>query len=226
VLPPGTPLLVTVTPQAYENASKILAEQPDAEIIQTPNRGRDIAPFMALLNSGKLDGFDAVLKIHTKRSPHLRDGNIRRKLLFLILCGEANATRRALAAFCDPTVGMVGWRSCYRSATPYWTANRQRVAQLAEAMSAGTTARLGFFEGSMFWFRPKALEPLRKLSLSAEDFEPEEGQVDGALHHAIERCFTIAAWSAGYDVRDLQGRVLTGGEFVCDRLPSTSPTIK
>ncbi len=68
--------------------------------------------------------------------------------------------------------------------------------------------RLGFFEGSMFWNRPAALSALRSLELTQADFEPEAGQLDGTLHHAIEGCFTIAAWAGGFVVRDLNGRVL------------------
>ena len=62
----------------------------------------------------------------------------------------------------------------------------------------------------MFWFRPAAFAALRDLNLSLEDFEAEAGQVDGTLHHAIERCFTVAAWMRGFTIRDLKGRLLEG----------------
>ncbi len=173
------------------------------------NRGRDIGPFVALLNAGTFDPYDAVLKLHTKRSPHLLDGEIRRKLLFSMLAGERYATWRLLTAFEKSDTGMVGWKDCYREASPYWMGNRARVTSLAAEMGIPAEAvRLGFFEGSMFWFRPAALERLRGLKLSWDDFEAEARQLDGTLHHAIERCFTLAARADGYSIRDLKGRIL------------------
>jgi rhamnosyltransferase len=208
ILPGAVPIHVTVPADRLEFAGRRLAGVPGVVLHPCENRGRDIAPFLTVLNSGALDGYDAVLKLHTKRSPHLLDGEIRRKLLFGMLCGERNATLRALAAFEDPSTGMMGWRNCFRASRPYWMKNEDRVREIAARMGASDVARLGFFEGSMFWFRPAAFAALRELELQPEDFEPEERQLDGTLHHAVERCFTIAAWARGFVVRDLRGRIL------------------
>ena len=209
VLPYEVPVHLTVPFEKVEAARAQLRDVAGITIHPCANRGRDIGPFVELLGTGALDGFDAVLKLHTKRSPHLLDGEVRRKLLFLMLCGERRATLKALTAFAEPSTGMVGWAACWRAAPPYWMANRARVEEIAKRMGASEAAtRLGFFEGSMFWFRPSAFAALRSLNLSAEDFEAEAGQVDGTMHHAIERCFTIAAWSGGFEVRDLNGRLL------------------
>ena len=211
VLPVIVPVHLTMPADRVEAARAILSDVDDVTIHVCENRGRDIWPFVWLLGTGALDGYDAVLKVHTKRSPHLLDGEIRRRLLFAMLCGERRATARALAAFLDPGTGMVGWEACWRTAPPYWMANRGRVLEIAGSMGAqsGQTT-LGFFEGSMFWFRPAAFAALRELDLAVEDFEAEAGQVDGTLHHAVERCFTIAAWLRGFSVRDLKGRLLEG----------------
>lgn len=209
VLPYDVPVHLTVPVDKAEAAIAQVSGIEGVTIHPCANRGRDIGPFVALLDTGVLDGFDAVLKLHTKRSPHLLDGEVRRKLLFLALCGERRATLEALAAFEDPATGMVGWDACWREAPPYWMANRTRVEAIARCMGASDVAtRLGFFEGSMFWFRPKALAALRELDLDIKDFEVEAGQVDGTLHHALERCFTIAGWSRGFQVRDMKGRLL------------------
>lgn len=209
VLPDSAPLHLTVPRDRVEQARRLTQDIPAVTIHPCENRGRDIAPFVALLNAGVFDPYDAVLKLHTKRSPHLLDGEIRRKLLFAMLAGERNATWRMLTAFETPDTGLLGWAECYRATPSYWMANKARVRSLARQMNVPDDAvRLGFFEGSMFWFRPTALARLRALQLTPEDFEPESRQLDGTLHHAIERCFTIAAWADGFTVRDLNGSIL------------------
>jgi len=208
MLPGTVPLHVTVPTDRLEEAERLLGNVPELTIHPCENRGRDIGPFVMLLQSGILDGFDAVLKLHTKRSPHLLDGEVRRKLLFAMLCGERNAAIRTVAMFEDPTTGIVGWEACFRTAPPYWMANEARAREVSARMNVAASVRLGFFEGSMFWFRPSALAAVNDLALSMDDFESENGQVDGTLHHTLERCFTIAAWARGFVVRDLHGRRL------------------
>ncbi|TDR85416.1 rhamnan synthesis F family protein [Enterovirga rhinocerotis] len=205
-LPAGARLIVTAPARQAALLAERAAGDPLVDVVEVPNRGRDIAPFLHLLQSGRLDGLDAVLKIHTKRSPHLRDGDLRRRLLYAALAGSRKATASILAQFADPKVGLVGLSWCFRSAPPYWMANRDRVEALAARME-GRPA-LGFFEGSMFWVRPSALAPLRALRLETSDFEEEGGQLDGALHHAVERVFPIAAAAAGFETRSLGGKTL------------------
>jgi rhamnosyltransferase len=207
-LPRGAALIVTAQPDKVAAIEARLAGMAQARVVPCVNRGRDIAPFLTLLNAGALDAFDAVLKLHTKRSPHLRDGDIRRRLLFLTLAGRRQLVARTLALFEDRATGLVGWRGCWRNSPLFWMLNRARVEALARRMGIAPPAQPALFEGSMFWVRPAALARLRALALTPDDFEPEQGQVDGALHHAIERVFALAAIADGYVVRDAGGRRL------------------
>jgi lipopolysaccharide biosynthesis protein len=213
-LPAGSPLFLTVPVDRADMLGGALAatltadERELATQVASANRGRDIAPFLALLSSGALDRFDAVLKIHTKKSPHLMDGGLRRRLVYALLAGATDQAAAIVSLFRDPSLGMAGSRWTFRTRPAMWMANRERVAALAGRMSPPGAAELGFFEGSMFWVRPAALAPLRSLGLGQEDFEAEAGQLDGALHHAIERLFTISARASGCRITDLRGRAL------------------
>lgn len=205
-LPPGSRLLITAPPEQAASLKHMADGRSEIEIYETANRGRDIAPFLKLLNDGALDRFDAVLKIHSKKSPHLSYGSLRRRVFFFGLAGSAGNVARILNQFRDPSVGFIGLSSYFRTRSFYWMENRQRVELLCQRM--GTPPRMGFFEGSMFWVRPAALAPLKRIGLKVEDFESEAGQLDGTLHHAIERCFVLSGLAAGYEVRSTAGRRL------------------
>ena len=207
-LPAGSPLLVT-TPRGSGEQIRILGgNNPLIEIYESENRGRDIAPFLTVLNAGRLDRFDAVLKIHTKKSPHLRQGNLRRRVFYTALAGHPGNVRRILRQFSDPKVGLVGPTSFFRTRHYYWMNNKAHVENLCHRMEPKAPIHLGFFEGSMFWVRPKALAPLRTLDLQPGEFDDEEGQLDGTLHHAIERIFTLSALAVGYLTRSIWGKTL------------------
>jgi len=194
VLPVGSRLLVT-TPHGKGSAIRALTgNNPSIEIYESENRGRDIAPFLALLNAGRLDRFDVVLKVHTKKSPHLRQGDLRRRVLYTTLAGNAGNVRRILRQFSDPRVGLVGSSLFFRASDFYWLGNKALVETLCGRMQPTPPVRPGFFEGSMFWFRPQALAALRGLSLQPADFDVETGQLNGTMHHAVERIFACRRW--------------------------------
>lgn len=207
-LPRGSALIITVPSDMRSVVEPMIASVPAAHIETVANRGRDIAPLLRLLNAGAFDAFDAVLKLHTKKSPHLRDGDIRRKLLFLALAGSRKRVATILQLFEQPSTGLVGWRASWRNSRFFWMRNQPRVTELLARMGVPEPAVPSFFEGSMFWFRPLALASLKRLSLSLEDFEAENGQTDGALHHALERVFASAAGADGFGTVDTFGRAL------------------
>lgn len=207
-LPAGSTLIVTAPVEKVAAVRAAFADIEGTRIVAVANRGRDIAPFLALLNGGELDGFDAVLKLHTKRSPHLLDGRIRRKLLYTQLAGSRRRIARVLAHFDEPGCGLVGWPACWRASRLFWVQNKDRVEALCREMAIATPDAPTFFEGSMFWVRPAALARLKRLALPAEAFEEEAGQLDGTLHHAVERLFATVAASDGFSTRAVSGATL------------------
>jgi hypothetical protein len=167
-----------------------------------PNRGWDIGPF--LLGFGnEVVHYDIALKLHGKRSTHRGAtwGDEWRRYLLNELVGDGSRAEAAVQKFTKiPALGML-------VATHWW--------QIAHWISVGKNApltidiaqKLGlkirsddhveFPAGSMFWFRGRSLEPLLRLGLTWDDFEPTtDAYRDQTLAHAIERCFLLSVLAA------------------------------
>ena len=168
------------------------------------NKGRDILPFLHLARGFSAAGDRLILKLHTKRSLHRGDGEIWRRDLMGKLLAPESAARIEDAMVADPSIGLVGPEGHVLSLRSFWGSNRVRVNELAYRMGLPPVEpeNLAFVGGSMFWARTAALRPLLELDLDADDFEPEAGQVDGTLAHAIERALALSTLRAGLRLTD------------------------
>jgi len=184
---------------------------PEAEIIIVDNIGRDVRPFLLLLELGKLDKFGLVCKVHGKRSLgggrlRLIGDIVRRAALLDLMSTGRQASKISMLFSENPDLGIVGSKRFLSSNNGSGTRdviglNRQSVESLASKMNSFIQeGEFDFFEGTMFWARPAALSPLRKLALAADAFSPESGRLDGALEHAVERLFNHSARTAGFKV--------------------------
>lgn len=205
-LPEG--IMLTVTgPEASLHAVRtdILADFPAARIHPTPNRGRDVAPFIAVLPDVLAENPDLVLKLHSKKSTHLHDGNLwRQNLLSQLLPGNDTLSALIDCFAADSKLGILVPRGHLLHSEVYLEVHEDRVAGLAARMEMRLPSNGWFFAaGSMFWFRPEALEPLLKMGLQPDEFEDESGQIDGTLAHAMERVFSLSAMKAGMNVAEI-----------------------
>jgi lipopolysaccharide biosynthesis protein len=141
------------------------------------------------------------LKLHTKRSPHERDGAAWRRKLVSALAASAGGGPIA-TALRDPKAGLVcGASALMATAGDAMARNRSHCdALMARLGHAPLTDADRFVAGTMFWARLDALAPLATLKLTPEAFEPELGQIDGTLAHAVERIIAALAARQGYAV--------------------------
>jgi lipopolysaccharide biosynthesis protein len=198
-------LFISVPRSVKINPDIILRRYPEAHIYRGENRGRDIAPFLILLGAIYPLRYKYICKIHTKHSPHRADGDAWRKDLFAKLLGSPSGVQSLKRVLDDNAdVGLIIPQAHVLSSKKYMgksTPQIRRLARLAGIENADQEFKFG--AGSMFWFRPEIFFPLVLLPLGLEDFEIEQGQLDGTMAHAFERMFGLGARSMGYRLLEI-----------------------
>lgn len=197
-------LFVTLTGPASRSESlegQIRAAFPKAAIWHLGNRGRDILPFLRLVNAGLLARYRAVCKLHGKVSPHRRDGAAWRQDLVGAVLGASELTAARLAQFlADESAGLWLAEGHLLAAPEDWGPNLPQLKALLARLPPEAQARAeirAFPAGSIWWVKPAVLAQLAALQLTAEDFEPERGLVDATLAHVIERAMGPLTLAAG-----------------------------
>lgn len=155
----------------------------------TPNRGRDMAPWLVLFRE-EIRRSSLFLHLHGKKSLH--NGYHKGWFEFLghSLLGSAYVAQQMLGLFArDSDLGMVapGYWPMLRRAPNYGKARdlcRHLAARIGITLPELCT---DFPAGGFFCCRSAILEPLLDLDLDFKDFPVEEGQICGTLAHAIER---------------------------------------
>lgn len=211
-MPEDFDLIVTVTEGSAEAAiPRIMSRHPKARIEVVPNKGRDWAPLVRLANKGLLSGYDAVAKVHTKKSEHRIDGDGWRIALLDGIFESPDQIRRIVDLLKeDRSVGLVVPNGQVVG-TEHWGSDQPIVEALAYRLPmAFDPDELHFPAGSMFWCRPWLLERIADLDINDEHFEPEAGQYDATTAHALERLIGIYSTVAGMDIveaMDVNGRL-------------------
>ena len=195
---------------------------PRVRVFGVPNRGRDFAPFvLQLLPAINEIGHGCVLKLHTKASMHMNFGRAWGHHMVSSLLSPSLLDHFLASA----ELGVM---------TPQGTllpmslnlADNLTVLQRLKALSSVPTPSLldcHFPGGSMFVARTDALLPLLNLGLTLDEFEPEAGQMDGTLSHALERWVGVAAHSQGYQQAQVPGDERLVPDFGFRRALRTAP---
>lgn len=199
----GARLVITTTFEKQAEVRRLLAIiGTEAQILVSENRGRDILPFLRVAYALADDGTAIILKLHTKKSVHAHDGDAWRRSMIETLLNPVDVTRIISSFESNPKLGLIAPGNHLLPVEDYIGANARGVDYLRR--------RLGFVgvgndsaefpSGSMYWVRPDALRTILDAHLDESEFEPEAGQTDGTLAHAVERIIAHAVQQRGYDV--------------------------
>ncbi|MCW2284321.1 hypothetical protein M2323_002130 [Rhodoblastus acidophilus] len=217
-LPYACDLFVTWSGPDADIEPVLRADFPNMRFRRVENRGRDIRPFLTLLEEGAFDGYDLVCKIHGKRSvnaPAVVGALWRRKIILDLLAGAGALPRIAEAFAANPRLGLVGPRGFRKFRNPVapdaWRAPSQSPDHILATLG-GDPRRFAadFFAGAMFWARPAALAALKPHKFSAQ-FAPETGGIYDGLEVAFETAFCAIVRLAGYEIGDVDAFDGPGG---------------
>lgn len=162
-------------------------------ILEVENRGRDVLPFIKIFPIVLSEDFEFVMKLHTKKSNHLKRNNNWRNDLYDKLLKPDNIKNFIEICNIYPDIGMIGPSGHILPMSLYYGGNSETVLNILKRIEIENQKLQGavFIAGTMFFARTKALQYLLNIGISEEEFEIETGQVDGTLAHAMERVICI-----------------------------------
>ena len=209
---PGPALdLYVSTPKAQQSmVGELLRGQgwPRVQLYGVENRGRDMAPFLLqLLPDALRNGHELFVKVHTKRSGHLSDGDAWAEHLLGSLLDPAALQHWLAMLAADPQLGLLAPAGTLLACSVALHANVDHLMALCDrcGISPETLLQRRFIAGSMMAGRLEAIANLPGLGFQLAEFEQEQGQTDGTLAHALERWLCCEAVLRGWRLQELPG---------------------
>lgn len=198
--------------EKIEKTFKKLKNVKKITVLETINRGRDIAPFYVQFGN-QLKEYDYLLHIHSKKSLFTGEEQYGwRRYSLDSLLGNADLIRKIFSLFeSDKKIGLF-FPETYGNMhiiAQDWLANKQLGKELLSMLRIPFDDGLfNYPVGSFFWVKAQAIKPIFDLKLKYEDFPEENGQTDGTLAHALERAISFVVKHEGYElaIHDLEGK--------------------
>ena len=172
---------------------QIFTDHPNVNLFKTQNRGRDVLPFLLVMDILGTENYKYICKLHTKKTGNSPLGNVWRKLLYFDLLGSNKVVQDTLEIFKNnPEIGMITGKNTILDSERYNYGNTIKIDRLIDATGFIFQDEYYFAGGTMFWIRSELLEPIITLLREGKlKFEEEKGQKDNTIAHAIERFFGI-----------------------------------
>ncbi len=184
----------------HDLGERIEHDRPGAQVVVVENRGHDVGPFHTLVKGGALREYDAVLKLHTKLSPHRVDGDQWRTALWHgLLSDPPSAAQLARHVAHEPGAGGVVPAGNILPFGPddlNWWPTRSLLQQDRRGRSAvRRSGQHSFPAGSMYWLSRSAVRALERLPSPL--LLLDDRRLDGTGSHVLERLVGVALHRAG-----------------------------
>ncbi len=211
---------VIITVVDFKSKNYILSEieknknVKKAEVILVENRGRDVAPLLSLYNKGVLD-YEYICHIHSKKS--IYTGSVQNEWREYLLRGLLGSREAILSHFYmfekKEKIGLI-YPETYEGMSYWahtWLKNVNARNDLMQRMGVNYVENQNYIDypmGTMFWARTQAIRQFFEAEIDTKEFQKENGQKDGTIAHAFERCLTSVCRYNGYNylVNDISNK--------------------
>lgn len=189
-------LYITIVERPVDDIAEIFTHFPNTKVFTVPNQRTDLGGFTEVINNIDLNSYDALIKLHSKKSLHTGSEQKQwRQRLVETLIGSPQQAAATIHKFCNKKTGMVGGYEDL-AFSPY--EDRKVFTDLCKKLEI--EAEELYFKGTMFAIRPKILNRLIEKEIVLNDFEPIK---NGKLAYAMERVFGSLCFNQGYHIKAL-----------------------
>lgn len=193
-------LIVTIIEGTNDISDIIKKSYPDVKIIEVPNKGLDVGPFLLVLKYLKENNlkYSHIVKLHTKKSHYNEElGRNWRKALVESIIGSAEIFNSTLSLMkLHPEIKMCGCRR--------WLIKGYRGHHVNVMNKMGIKKNeSGFIGGTMFISDYDLLLDSFTIELLDELYEkmPKGYVRDFSIAHDLERVFGFIVEDKGYQIR-------------------------
>jgi lipopolysaccharide biosynthesis protein len=170
-----------------ETVYKIVDKYPNAKVIKNINKGRDIGGLITMSKYIVKNQYDAIYFIHTKKSPHLKSGNVWRTDMLNALMGNETKITNFIKDIKYNDVGLIA-PGLYL--TKSMGSNYNNLKKLLNLYGINYNLDdLEFSAGTFFLCSAELIEQIGIL-MDLSYFE-DGSDLDGQMAHAFERFLPI-----------------------------------
>ncbi len=175
------------------------------EVMLVENRGRDVAPLLSLYDKGIFE-YEYICHIHSKKS--IYTGSVQNEWREYLLKGLLGSRETILSHFYmfekKEKIGLI-YPETYEGMSYWahtWLKNVSARNELMQRIGVNYVEKQNYIDypmGTMFWARTEAIRQFFEAKIEAKEFQKENGQKDGTIAHAFERCLTSVCSYNGYN---------------------------
>lgn len=179
-------------------------------VLKIANRGRDVSAL--LVGAAKyVENYDLICFAHDKKTTQFEPYTIGKSFAYKCfenVLGSKEYVQNIIERFNqEPKLGLImppppNHAAFYGILGTEWGNNYNLASSIAKELNM--RVKMDLFKepiaplGTMFWFRPKAIDSLIKREWNYTDFPAEPNANDGTILHAIERLYGFAVQDSGY----------------------------